>query len=136
MCHKRIDLKKFSAMAVYGTILEKYSGVRPIPGSTLARRPTAVTARKNQVRAASKERAAIHGIRSCGLLDGPGVFQSTPGERRSHGVASRGPGSTRTRSMCSGARMDEIPHHQMGRKLLTGRYDSIDCGAHHALRGW
>ena len=108
--------KKFSAMTVYGTILEKYSRARTPPGSTIARCPTGVTARENRVRAARKATVAIHGIRSCGLLDGPGVFQSTLGGRRSHGVASHGPGSTRTRSMCSGARMDEIPHHQMGRK--------------------
>ena len=64
----------FSAMAVYGTILEKYSGARRSPGSTLARCSNAITRRKNRVRAARKERVAIHGIRSCAFLDGPGVF--------------------------------------------------------------
>ena len=106
--------KILKEMAVYEKILEKYSGARRRPGSTLARRPTAVFPRENRDRAARKERVDIHGIRSCASLSGSGAFQSTPGVRRSHGVASPGPGSVRTVQMRFGARMNGISRAEIG----------------------
>ena len=122
-------------MTVYGTILEKYSGERAPPGTTLAMCSTALVRKKNRVRAARKERCVIHEIRSCASLDGPGVFWSTPGARRSHGVTSPGPESLRTRPDGFGARLNGISRDEIGITRLRDKLISptaaptMPCGA-------